>query len=65
MKASTGQKNKGGRPRLDRDPHPTRTIRLSDELVERVDAWATKEGTGRSEAFRRLVELGLAGKAKR
>jgi Ribbon-helix-helix protein, copG family len=65
MKASTCRKNKGGRPRLDRDPHPSRTIRLSDELVDRVDGWADHEDINRSEAIRRLVELGLKAKAKR
>jgi hypothetical protein len=33
--------------------------------VERVDAWAETVGVGRSEALRRLVELGLAKAAKR
>jgi metal-responsive CopG/Arc/MetJ family transcriptional regulator len=32
-------------------------------LISEVDAWSEANGTGRSEAIRRLVELGL--KAKR
>jgi hypothetical protein len=41
------------------------TIRLSDQFVARVDAWAAQqsEEIGRSEAIRRLVEIGL-GSAK-
>jgi hypothetical protein len=36
-------------------------MRLSDEFMEHVDAWAAKQDDepGRSEAIRRLVELGL------
>jgi hypothetical protein len=51
--------NKGGRPATGRDP--VRAIRLSDEFLAQVDAWAAEqdEGPGRSEAIRRLVELGL------
>ena len=42
---------------------PTRTIRLSDEFIASVDAWAAKQEDhpGRSEAIRRLVEVGLEG----
>ena len=38
-----------------------RTFRLSDEFMEKVDAWAAKQDDqpGRSEAIRRLVEIGL------
>ena len=38
-------------------------IRLSSELRENVDAWAARQTDkpDRSEAIRRLVELGLAG----
>ena len=41
------------------------TIRLSDRFVAKVDAWAAQqsEEIGRSEAIRRLVEIGL-GSAK-
>jgi hypothetical protein len=53
--------NKGGRPATGRDP--VRAIRLSDEFLAQVDYWATKQDDdpGRSEAIRRLVELGLKG----
>jgi hypothetical protein len=56
--------NKGGRPATGRDP--VRTMRLSDEFVAKVDAWAEKQDDqpGRTEAIRRLVELGLTAKTR-
>src|SRR5690242_5091835 len=56
---------KGGRPATGRDP--VRTMRLSDKFIASVDAWAADQPDlpARSEAIRRLVELGLAGKTKR
>ena len=52
-------KPKGGRPATGRDP--VRAIRLSDDFLAKVDAWAEQQGDapGRSEAIRRLIELGL------
>jgi hypothetical protein len=40
-----------------------RAIRLSDEFLTKVDEWSAKQDDtpGRSEAIRRLVEIGLAG----
>ena len=48
-----------GRPATGQDP--VRAIRLSDEFLTEVDRWAArqKDEPGRSEAIRRLVELGL------
>ncbi|RXG96359.1 hypothetical protein EAS62_12265 [Bradyrhizobium zhanjiangense] len=53
-----------GRPATGRDP--VTAIRLSPDLRATVDAWAAKQADtpGRSEAIRRLVELGLKAKAK-
>ena len=53
-----------GRPATGKDP--ARTIRLSDEFVEKIDAWARRQDDrpGRSEAIRRLVEITLKAKAK-
>jgi hypothetical protein len=50
---------KRGRPATGKDP--ARTFRLSDEFIATVDAWAAaqEDDPGRSEAIRRLVELGL------
>jgi metal-responsive CopG/Arc/MetJ family transcriptional regulator len=41
-------------------------MRLSDEFMDQVDNWAAKQDDrpGRSEAIRRLVELGLKAKGK-
>jgi hypothetical protein len=57
--------NRGGRPATGRDP--VRTMRLSDEFLAKVDAWAKKQedGPSRAEAIRRLVELGLKAKASK
>jgi hypothetical protein len=54
-----GKRPGAGRPATGRDP--SRTFRLSDEFIARVDAWAVgQEGApNRTEAIRRLVELGL------
>jgi metal-responsive CopG/Arc/MetJ family transcriptional regulator len=40
---------------------PARTIRLSDDFIATVDAWSARQDDAptRSEAIRRLVELGL------
>jgi len=56
-------KRKRGRPATGRDP--VTAIRLSPDLRETVDAWAAKQkdAPGRSEAIRRLIELGLTVKA--
>ena len=34
-------------------------VRLSDEFLGKIDAWAKANDMTRSEAIRRLVELGL------
>jgi hypothetical protein len=56
--------NKGGRPATGREP--VRTMRLSDDFMAKVDAWAASQDDepGRSEAIRRLVEIGLKAKGK-
>ena len=50
---------KRGRPATGKDP--ARTFRLSDEFIGKVDTWAASQDDepGRSEAIRRLVEIGL------
>ena len=56
--------NTGGRPATGRDP--VTAIRLSEEFRAAVDKWAAKQDDKppRSEAIRRLVELGLTVKTK-
>ena len=56
-------KKRPGRPSTGgRDPHVT--IRMPQALIDGADAWATANDVGRSEAVRRLVELGLKAKPK-
>jgi len=53
-------KKKRGRPATGRDPHVT--SRMSAELIAEVEVWSTANDITRSEAIRRLVELGLRAK---
>ena len=59
-KLRTGTKRKRGRPATGRDP--VTAIRLPEDLRVRVEAWAAiqNDKPSRSEAIRRLVEMGLA-----
>jgi hypothetical protein len=52
----------GRPPSGGRDPHVT--IRMPAALIAEADAWGAANDTGRSEAIRRLVELGLKVKSK-
>jgi hypothetical protein len=54
-----GKRPGAGRPATGKDP--VRTMRLSDEFIAKVDGWALQQDDrpARSEAIRRLVELGL------
>ena len=54
--------NKVGRPATGRDPAVT--IRLPQEILESVATWAEKQKDqlNRSQAIRRLVEIGLKAK---
>jgi hypothetical protein len=57
-----GKRPGAGRPATGSDP--SRTFRLSDEFMATLDAWAARQHDAptRSEAIRRLVELGLKAK---
>jgi hypothetical protein len=59
-----GKRLGAGRPATGQDP--VTAIRLSLQMRATVDAWAAKQDDtpGRSEAIRRLVELGLKAKPK-
>jgi len=54
-----GRRPGAGRPATGSDP--SRTFRLSDEFMATLDAWSARQDDAptRSEAIRRLVELGL------
>ncbi len=58
-KSITVMPKRRGRPATGRDPSVV--VRFPPVLTEAVDAWARKAGddVSRSEAIRRLVELGL------
>ena len=59
-----GKRLGAGRPLT--GANPVTAIRLSEELRANVDGWAAaqEDEPGRSEAIRRLVELGLKSKVK-
>ena len=61
MKKSISVKPKRvGRPPTGKDPIVG--ARFPEGAIAQIDAWAKANGTTRSEAIRRLVELGLKGK---
>jgi hypothetical protein len=51
------KKKKRGRPATGKDPHIA--ARMPPSLIADIEAWAVWNSISRSEAFRRLVELGL------
>jgi hypothetical protein len=62
MKKSISVNRKAvGRPKKKGGVHPVSAARLPPELSAAVDEWASRQSDspGRSEAIRRLVELGL------
>jgi hypothetical protein len=56
-KSITVHQKKRGRPATGRDP--AITARLPETTIAKVDQWAAKNSATRSDAIRRLVELGL------
>jgi hypothetical protein len=55
-------KKRRGRPATGKDPHVA--ARMPTALIGEVEAWAKVNRATRSEAIRRLVELGLTVKTK-
>ena len=53
-------KKKPGRPATGKDPFYG--LRIADDLMNQIMHWAKAEGATRSEAIRRLVEIGLKAK---
>jgi hypothetical protein len=54
------RKNKGrGRPKREDGVDPMISTRFPKGTVSAIESWAVKNELGRSEAIRRLVELGL------
>ena len=67
MKKSISVNKKAiGRPKKKGGVHPVSAVRLPPVISQAVDDWAAQQGDapGRSEAIRRLVELGLRVNAK-
>ena len=67
MKKATPKSHGGARLGSGRRPtgkDATRTLRLSDDFIDQIDHWATQQEDqpSRSEAIRRLVEIGLKAK---
>src|SRR6267142_6803255 len=65
-KSISVNKKSRGRPKKKGGVHPVTAVRLSPELGSAVDKWALlqADGPSRSEAIRRLIELGLTVKTK-
>ncbi len=55
-------KKRRGRPATGKDPQVV--VRMPTSLIAVVDVWAMANDTSRSDAFRRLIELGLKVKGK-
>lgn len=55
-------KKRRGRPATGKDPQVV--VRMPSTLIAEVDAWGEANDAIRSEAIRRLVELGLKAKGK-
>lgn len=57
IKVPPKKRGRGRPPTGGRDPHVT--VRMPQSLIDDADAWAAANDMVRSEAIRRLVELGL------
>ena len=57
-------KKSRGRPKRIGGVDPVSAVRLPSDITNDVDGWAEKHDVSRSEAIRRLVELGLTVKTK-
>jgi metal-responsive CopG/Arc/MetJ family transcriptional regulator len=55
-------KKRRGRPATGKDPQVV--VRMPATLIAEVDAWGATNDAMRSEAIRRLVEIGLNAKGK-
>lgn len=68
MAKATKSKHGGKRPGAGRPKAggtaPVSAVRFPENLTAAIDKWGEAHGIGRSEAIRRLVELGLKAKAR-
>jgi negative regulator of replication initiation len=61
-KSISVKRKKAGRPATGTEP--LYGVRIADELMKQIMDWAKSQGATRSEAIRRLVDLGLTIKTK-
>lgn len=61
---NVNEKRGRGRPKSE-TPAPVSAVRLSADVTDQIDRWAYTQSVSRSEAIRRLVEIGLAAKSHR
>src|SRR5450755_3934994 len=61
-KSITVKRKKPGRPATGTEP--LYGVRISDDLMGQIQKWGRENSATRSEAIRRLVELGLKAKGK-
>lgn len=59
-KSISVKRKKAGRPATGTEP--LYGVRIADALMKQIMDWAKAEGASRSEAIRRLVEIGLKAK---
>src|SRR5260370_12718786 len=52
-------KKSRGRPKRPGGVDPVSAVRLPEDITANVDSWGASQGVSRSEAIRRLVEIGL------
>lgn len=63
MAKATEKTHGGKRPGAGRPPKgPVSAVRFPEDVTAAIDKWGKERGIGRSEAIRRLVELGLKAK---
>jgi hypothetical protein len=61
-KSISVNKKSRGRPKKAGGVDPVSAVRLATDLTQEIDDWGEKRDLSRSEAIRRLVELGLKAK---
>jgi hypothetical protein len=61
-KSISVKRKKAGRPATGTEP--LYGVRITDALMTQIMKWASANGATRSEAIRRLVEIGLKAKGK-
>jgi hypothetical protein len=63
-KSISVNKKSRGRPRKTGGVDPVSAARLPTDITEQIDTWGEERKLNRSEAIRRLVEIGLKAKSK-